>query len=48
MTEEDDASVQPAFTSLPIVTAREGQPYLGCDVVVAFLRAIAHTIGAAT
>ncbi|MBI0293316.1 hypothetical protein JBE04_02075 [Streptomyces sp. PRKS01-29] len=41
--EDDDAPVQPASTSLPIVTARDGQPYLGCDAVVAFLRAIAES-----
>ncbi|MGW4075996.1 hypothetical protein ACWELB_21205 [Streptomyces asiaticus] len=43
MTDEDDAPVQPASTSLPIVIATDGQPYLGCDAVIAFLRAIADS-----
>ncbi|OMI34395.1 hypothetical protein [Streptomyces sparsogenes] len=43
MTEDDDAPVQPASTSLPIVTATDGQPYLGCDAVLALLRAIAES-----
>ncbi|MEU1663579.1 hypothetical protein ABZ547_08185 [Streptomyces sparsogenes] len=43
MTEDDDPPVQPASTSLPIVTATDGQPYLGCDAVIAFLRAIAES-----
>ncbi|MFE9003102.1 hypothetical protein ACFYOY_13315 [Streptomyces sp. NPDC007875] len=43
MTEGDDAPVQPATTSLPIVTATDGQPYLGCDAVISFLRAIADS-----
>ncbi|MFJ4637587.1 hypothetical protein ACIP69_18425 [Streptomyces hygroscopicus] len=43
MTDEDDTPVQPASTSLPIVTATDGQPYLGCDTVIVFLRAIAES-----
>lgn len=43
MTGEDDAPVQPATTSLPIVTATDGQPYIGCDAVLALLRAIADS-----
>lgn len=40
---EDDAPVQPATTSLPIVTSTDGQPYIGCDAILAFLRAIADS-----
>ncbi|MGK3107982.1 hypothetical protein [Streptomyces sp. WAC05858] len=43
MTGDDDTPVQPASTSLPIVTATDGQPYVGCDAVIAFLRAIAES-----
>lgn len=43
MTDEDDVPVQPASTNLPIVTAADGQPYLGCDAVIVFLRAIADS-----
>lgn len=43
MTDENDTPIQPASTSLPIVTATDGQPYLGCDAVIAFLRAIADS-----
>ena len=43
MTDEDDDLVQPASTSLPIVTATDGQPYIGCDAVLALLRAIADS-----
>ncbi|WP_030670567.1 hypothetical protein [Streptomyces rimosus] len=37
----DDDPVRPAAMRLPIVTGTDGQPYLGCDAVVALLRAIA-------
>lgn len=34
---------QPASTALPIVTSTDGHAYLGCDAVVALLRAIAES-----
>lgn len=43
MTSEDDAPVELASTSLPIVTATDGQPYIGCDAILALLRAIAES-----
>lgn len=36
----DDAP-QPVVTGLPIVVGSDGQPYLGCDAVLALLRAVA-------
>lgn len=34
-------SAQPVSSHLPIVTGGDGQPYIGCDAVIALLRAIA-------
>jgi hypothetical protein len=36
------APLQPTVTSIPIVTGTDGQPYMGCDAVVALLRAVAE------
>ncbi|MFD5384268.1 hypothetical protein ACFWMG_04725 [Streptomyces sp. NPDC127074] len=41
---EDDTPVQPASTGIPIVTSTDGQPFIGCDAVVAFLRSIAEVV----
>jgi len=40
---EDGEHVSPAVTRLPIVTASDGQPYMPCDAVVAYLRAVADS-----
>lgn len=37
-----DELVQPAVTSIPIVTAPDGQPLMGCDAAVLLLRSIAE------
>jgi hypothetical protein len=34
---------QPVVTGIPIVTGRDGQPYIGTDAAVALLRALAET-----
>ena len=39
----DDERVSPAITRLPIVTASDGQPYMPCDAVVAYLRGAAYS-----
>lgn len=41
--EDDDSLEQPASSSLPIATGNDGHAYIGCDAVVAFLRAIADS-----
>lgn len=38
---DDDEHVPSAAAGLPIVTAMDGQPYLPCDVVITYLRAVA-------
>ena len=40
---EDEQDPQPVVTSLPIVVGNDGQPYIGCDAVLALLRAIASS-----
>lgn len=39
----DDGHVEPAITRLPIVTATDGQPYMPCDAIIAYLRATADS-----
>jgi hypothetical protein len=46
MTDSDDQLPQPVVTSLPIVTASDGQPLMGCDAVVALLESIASVVDA--
>ncbi|MEU8569228.1 hypothetical protein AB0C51_12845 [Streptomyces pathocidini] len=38
-----DEHVEPASSRLPIVTSTDGHAYIGCDAVVAYLRAIAES-----
>lgn len=35
---------QPVVTSLPLVTASDGQPLMGCDAVVVLLESIASVV----
>lgn len=41
---DEDQLPQPAVTSLPIVTAPDGQPLIGCDAAVALLESIASVV----
>lgn len=41
MSGEEGERVPSAAAGLPIVTAMDGQPYLPCDAVITYLRAVA-------
>lgn len=41
---DEGALPQPVVTSLPIVTASDGQPLMGCDAVVVLLESIASVV----
>ncbi|MFD8545682.1 hypothetical protein [Streptomyces sp. NPDC059649] len=42
MPHSNETPAQPTVTGIPIVTGRDGQPYMGCDAVVVLLRAVAE------
>ena len=43
MNGDDGQHVPPAVDGLPIVAASDGQPYIGADAVIAYLRAVASS-----
>ncbi|SES03624.1 hypothetical protein [Streptomyces qinglanensis] len=43
MNDDQDGPVPPVATGLPLAVGSDGQPYLGCDTVIALLRAIASS-----
>lgn len=44
MSNDEEQMPQPVTISVPIVTAPDGQPLIGCDVAVALLESIASVV----